>query len=218
VFGATRFDTAVEVSKRIQTVAFLAAKPTAILVRGDSFADAVIAGPATFGIVGGVGSHPIFLVNRDTIPAGVVEQLRARGITNVLIVGGTTVVSDTVRLGVQSLGISVTRVAGADRYGTAAALSQLLITPIGLGGFGWNAGDVALVDLSETGQGFDAISAVGTLGPTRRIMLGAAPTRLPAATTTYLRTLKPLTSRLTVIGSATAIGDGVVNEARLALA
>ena len=218
VFGATRFDTAVEVSKRIQTVAFLAAKPTAILVRGDSFADAVIAGPATFGIVGGVGSHPILLVNRDTIPAGVVEQLRARGITNVLIVGGTAVVSDAVRLGVQSLGISVTRVAGADRYGTAAALSQLLITPIGLGGFGWNAGDVGLVDLSETGQGFDAISAVGTLGPTRRIMLGVAPTRLPAATTTYLRTLKPLTSRLTVIGSATAIGDGVVNEARLALA
>jgi subtilisin family serine protease len=218
VFGATRFDTAVEVSKRIQTVAYLAAKPTAILVRGDSFADAVIAGPATFGIGGGVGSHPIFLVNRDTIPAGVVEQLQARGITNVLIVGGTAVVSDAVGLGVQSLGISVTRVAGADRYGTAAALSQLLITPITLGGFGWNAGDVALVDLSETGQGFDAISAVGTLGPTRRIMLGVTPARLPAATTTYLRTLKPLTKRLTVIGSATAISDSVVNEARLALA
>jgi hypothetical protein len=144
--------------------------------------------------------------------------LRARGITNVLIVGGTAVVSDAVGLGVQSLGISVTRVAGTDRYGTAAALSQLLITPITLGGFGWNAGDVALVDLSETGQGFDAISAVGTLGPTRRIMLGVTPARLPAATTTYLRTLKPLTKRLTVIGSATAITDSVVNEARLALA
>jgi subtilisin family serine protease len=218
VYGATRFDTAVEVSKRIQTVAFLAAKPTAIVVRGDSFADAVIAGPATFGITGGIGSHPIFLVNRDTIPAGVVDQLRARGITNVLIVGGTAVVSDAVRLGIQSLGISVTRVAGADRYGTAASLSQLLITPIQLGGFGWNAGDVALVDVSDSGQGFDAISAVGTLGPTRRIMLGVTPTRLPAATTSYLRTLKTLTSRLTVIGSATAIGDAVVDEARIALA
>ena len=218
VYGATRFDTAVEVSKRIQTVAFLAAKPTAIVVRGDSFADAVIAGPATFGITGGIGSHPIFLVNRDTIPAGVVDQLRARGITNVLIVGGTAVVSDAVRLGIESLGVSVTRVAGADRYGTAASLSQLLITPIQLGGFGWNAGDVALVDVSDSGQGFDAISAVGTLGPTRRIMLGVTPTRLPAATTTYLRTLKPLTTRLTVIGSSTAITDAVVNEARLALA
>lgn len=217
VFGPTRYETAVEVSKRIQTIANLGARPTAIVVRGDSFADAVIAGPATFGIAGGVGSHPIFLVNRDTIPNGVVEQLRARGITNVLIVGGTAVVSDTVRLGIQSLGISVTRAAGADRYETAAVLSQLLITPISLGGFGWNAGDVALVDFSDSSQGFDAISAVGLLGPTRRIMLGATPLRLPAATTTYLRTLRGLTTRLTVIGSATAISDSVVNEARLAL-
>lgn len=217
VFGPTRFETAVEVSKRIQTVAFLAAKPTAIIVRGDSFADAVIAGPATFGIPGGIGSHPIFLVNRDTIPAGVVEQLRARGITNVLIVGGTSVVSEAVRLGIESLGISVTRVAGADRYATAATLAQLLITPISFGGFGWNAGDVALVDISDSSQGFDALSAVGLLGPTRRIMLGVTPTRLPAATTSYLRTLRDLTTRLTVIGSSTAVTDAVVNEARLAL-
>ena len=217
IYGATRFDTAVEVSKRIQTIAYLAAKPTAIVVRGDSFADAVIAGPATFGITGGVGSHPVFLVNRDTIPASVVDQLKARGITNVLIVGGTSVVSETVRLGIQSLGITTTRVAGTDRYSTATALSQLLITPISLGGFGWNAGDVALVDLSDGSLGFDAISAVGLAGPTRRIVLGATPVRLPAATTTYLATLKSLTSRLTVIGSATAIPDAVVAEAKRAL-
>ena len=217
VFGPTRFETAVEVSKRIQTVAYLAAKPTAIVVRGDSFADAVIAGPATFGITGGIGSHPILLVNRDTIPAGVVEQLRTRGITNVLIVGGTAVVSEAVRLGIESLGVSVTRVAGADRYATAATLAQFLITPISFGGFGWNAGDVALVDVSDSSQGFDAVSAVGLLGPTRRIMLGVTPTRLPAATTSYLRTLRDLTTRLTVIGSSTAVTDAVVNEARLAL-
>lgn len=218
VFGATRFDTAVEVSKRIQTVAFLGAKPTAIVVRGDSFADAVIAGPATFGITGGIGSHPVFLVNRDTIPASVVEQLKARGITNVLVIGGTSVVSETVRLGIQSLGITVTRIAGADRYATAAALGQLLITPIPSGGFGWNAGDVGLVDVSDTSLGFDAISAVGLLGPTRRMMLGVTPLRLPSATASYLTTLRDLTTRLTVIGSATAIPDSVISEAKLALA
>ena len=218
VFGATRYDTAVEVSKRIDTIAYLAAKPTAIIVRGDSFADAVIAGPAAFGIVGGIGSHPVFLVNRDTIPAGVVEQLRARGISNVLVVGGTAVVSEAVRLGIQSLGITTTRVAGLDRYATAAALGQLLITPVQLGGFGWNAGDVALVDISDPSLGFDAISAVGTLGPTRRILLGVTPLRLPASTAAYLATLTDLTTRFTVIGSATAIPDSVITEAARALA
>lgn len=218
VFGANRFDTAVEVAKRIETVAYLGAKPTAIVVRGDSFADAVIAGPATFGITGGIGSHPIFLVNRDTIPANVVEQLRTRGITNVLVIGGTSVVSEAVRLGIQSLGISVTRVAGPDRYATAAALGQLLITPVPSGGFGWNAGDVALVDVSDTSLGFDAISAVGVLGPTRRMLLGVSPLRLPAATSSYLTTLKTLTTRLTVIGSATAIPDSVITEAKQSLA
>ena len=218
VFGATRYDTAVEVSKRIDTIAFLAAQRTAIVVRGDSFADAVIAGPAAFGISGGIGSHPVFLVNRDTIPAGVVEQLRARQITNVLVVGGTSVVSEAVRLGIQSLGINTTRVAGPDRYATAAALGQLLITPIQLGGFGWNAGDVALVDISDPSRGFDAISAVGTLGPTRRILLGVTPLRLPASTATYLATLTDLTTRFTVIGSAAAIPDSVITEAARALA
>lgn len=218
VFGATRYDTAVEVSKRIDTIAYLAAQPTAIIVRGDSFADAVIAGPAAFGITGGIGSHPVFLVNRDTIPAGVVEQLRARQITNVLVVGGTSVVSEAVRLGIQSLGINTTRVAGPDRYATAAALGQLLITPIQLGGFGWNAGDVALVDISDPSLGFDAISAVGTLGPTRRILLGVTSLRLPASTATYLATLTGLTSRLTVIGSSTAVPASVITEATRALA
>ena len=218
VFGATRYDTAVEVSKRIDTIAYLAAQPTAIIVRGDSFADAVIAGPAAFGITGGIGSHPVFLVNRDTIPAGVVEQLRARQITNVLVVGGTSVVSEAVRLGIQSLGINTTRVAGPDRYATAAALAQLLITPIQLGGFGWNAGDVALVDISDPSLGFDAISAVGTLGPTRRILLGVTSLRLPASTATYLATLTGLTSRLTVIGSSTAVPASVITEATRALA
>ncbi|MGA0146435.1 MAG: S8 family serine peptidase [Ilumatobacteraceae bacterium] len=218
VFGATRYDTAVEVSKRIDTIAYLAAQPTAIIVRGDSFADAVIAGPAAFGITGGIGSHPVFLVNRDTIPAGVVEQLRARQITNVLVVGGTSVVSEAVRLGIQSLGINTTRVAGPDRYATAAALGQLLITPIQLGGFGWNAGDVALVDISDPSLGFDAISAVGTLGPTRRILLGVTSLRLPASTAVYLATLTGLTSRLTVIGSSTAVPASVITEATRALA
>ena len=218
VFGATRYDTAVEVSKRIETIAYLAAQPTAIIVRGDSFADAVIAGPAAFGITGGIGSHPVFLVNRDTIPAGVVEQLRARQITNVLVVGGTSVVSEAVRLGIQSLGINTTRVAGPDRYATAAALGQLLITPIQLGGFGWNAGDVALVDISDPSLGFDAISAVGTLGPTRRILLGVTSLRLPASTAAYLATLTGLTSRLTVIGSSTAVPASVITEATRALA
>lgn len=218
VFGATRYETAIEVSKRIDMIAYLAAKPTAIVVRGDSFADAVIAGPAAFGITDGIGSHPVFLVNRDTIPAGVVEQLRARGITNVLVVGGTSVVSEAVRLGIQSLGISTTRVAGPDRYATAATLGQLLITPIQLGGFGWNAGDVALVDISDPSLGFDAISAVGSLGPTRRILLGVTPLRLPASTATYLSTLTDLTSRFTVIGSASAIPDSVITEAARALA
>ena len=218
VFGATRYDTAVEVSKRIDTIAYLAAQPTAIIVRGDSFADAVIAGPAAFGITGGIGSHPVFLVNRDTIPAGVVEQLRARQITSVLVVGGTSVVSEAVRLGIQSLGINTTRVAGPDRYATAAALGQLLITPIQLGGFGWNAGDVALVDISDPSLGFDAISAVGTLGPTRRILLGVTSLRLPASTAAYLATLTGLTSRLTVIGSSTAVPASVITEATRALA
>jgi hypothetical protein len=77
---------------------------------------------------------------------------------------------------------------------------------------------VALVDISDPSLGFDAISAVGTLGPTRRILLGVTSLRLPASTATYLATLTGLTSRLTVIGSSTAVPASVITEATRALA
>jgi putative cell wall-binding protein len=56
--------------------------------------------------------------------------LRNWGTTHVTIVGGTAGVSAGIERGLGDAGISVTRVAGTDRFGTAAALARTL-TPTG---------------------------------------------------------------------------------------
>lgn len=213
LFGATRYETATAVAGRLNSVGTINGKRTAFIVRGDSFADAVIAGPATFGPVDSAGAFPILLVQRDRLPDSVKTTLQGLGITNVLIVGGTAVVSDTTKRQIEALGVTTFRIAGADRYGTATALANFLSAPISIGGFGWSTANVGLVNISDQSNGFDAISATGVLGPNRRVLLGATSSQVPAATGAWLSQLDGAIRAVTVVGSQTSLPPAVVSQA-----
>ncbi|MFM7490090.1 MAG: S8 family serine peptidase [Actinomycetota bacterium] len=213
LFGATRYETATAVAGRLTTVGTINGKRTAFIVRGDSFADAVIAGPATFGPADSADAFPILLVQRDRLPDSVKSSLQGLGITNVLIVGGTSVVSDTTKKQIEALGVTTFRIAGADRYGTATALANFLSAPASIGGFGWSAANVGLVNISDQSNGFDAISATGVLGPNRRVLLGATASQVPAATVAWLSQLNGAIRAVTVVGSQTSLPPAVVSQA-----
>lgn len=213
LFGATRYETATAVAGRLNSVGTINGKRTAFIVRGDSFADAVIAGPATFGPADSAGAFPILLVQRDRLPDSVKTTLQGLGITNVLIVGGTAVVSDTTKRQIEALGVTTFRIAGADRYGTATALANFLSAPISIGGFGWSTANVGLVNISDQSNGFDAISATGVLGPNRRVLLGATSSQVPAATGAWLSQLDGAIRAVTVVGSQTSLPPAVVSQA-----
>jgi hypothetical protein len=87
---------------------------------GENFPDALGAAAAA-----AVGLGPVLLVQQNAIPAPTLDELNRLQPPKVVIVGGTAVISNGVQGQLEGLGWgpTVTRIAGANRYDTAAALS-----------------------------------------------------------------------------------------------
>ncbi len=87
---------------------------------GLNFPDALGAGAAA-----ALGVGPVLLVKTDEIPPETLTELNRLHPDRIVIVGGTAVVSAGVEASLAALSFSptVTRIAGANRYATAAALS-----------------------------------------------------------------------------------------------
>jgi len=87
---------------------------------GENFPDALGAAATA---ASGLG--PVLLVQQNSVPAPTLTELNRLQPPEIVIVGGTAVISAGVEAQLQALawGPTVTRIAGANRYDTAAALS-----------------------------------------------------------------------------------------------
>ena len=114
--GATRFDTATSVSKRFWTQS-----DTVYVASSESFADALSGGA----LAAKMGA-PILLTGQNALQDATRVELQRLAPKNVVILGGAGAVSDTVASQVRAAipAGSVTRLQGADRFGTAAAAAQ----------------------------------------------------------------------------------------------
>lgn len=110
VAGANRYATA----SMAALEAFPAGAGTAVVVNGTSFADALAASP-----LAGAVNGPILLTTTKSLSAETASALQAMGTTKVYIVGGPMAVSPQVEQQLKSLGMTVERKAGANRYATA---------------------------------------------------------------------------------------------------
>ncbi len=91
----------------------------ALLASGNGFADALSAT-----VPAAAANAPLLLTARETLSpetAAVIDQL---GIRQVVVVGGSAAVSDQVLADLRARGVSVSRVAGADRYTTATRIVE----------------------------------------------------------------------------------------------
>jgi putative cell wall-binding protein len=113
--GADRYATAAAISR----ATFQPGVPVAIVATGEDFPDGLAAGPAAHRLGG-----PVLFVRRSSVPASTLAELARLRPGRILVAGGTGVVSPSVldALAPYTSG-GVTRVAGPDRYATAAALS-----------------------------------------------------------------------------------------------
>lgn len=116
VAGADRVATAIQVAERRPTP-----PDVVVLARADHPADALVAAP-----LAAVEDAPILLTDGATLDGRVAGRLSAWGVDRVVMVGGPAVLSPAVEEAVAGLGVVVDRIAGGDRYGTAAAVAGRL--------------------------------------------------------------------------------------------
>lgn len=187
--GATRYDTAVAISGL-----FAPGVPAVYIATGATYPDALAAGAAA-----GARS-PVLLVDGGTVPSAVVAEVRRLQPTKVVIVGGAASLPDSVgvQLGALATG-GWTRLAGADRFATAAAVSAATFSP--------GVADVYIA----TGMAFpDALTgaALGAFNGGPVLLTTGAD--LPQVTRDELTRLKP--ARIVIVGGTSVVSDAVALE------
>lgn len=191
IAGADCYATTAAVSAAL----FAPGVDVAYLVTGENFPDLLAAAPAAVG-----ASAPILLVKRDSIPPATAVELARLVPDQIVIVGGEGSVSSGVAgtLHAYARG-TVIRIAGSDRYATAAQLSATEHAP------------GAEVVYLATGENFpDGLTAGVLAGAQHAPLLLAGRSALPTATATELRRLQPGTVR--IVGGAGSVSDTVAAQ------
>jgi putative cell wall-binding protein len=191
ISGADRYATAAAISAR-----FVNPGTSLVFVAtGHGFPDALAGGPAA-----GLHGAPMLLVGRDGVPQATAAELARLSPARIIVLGGSGVVSDATvaRLaGLASQG--ATRVAGADRYATAAAVAAAFF-PSSHGAF------------IATGRNFpDALAAAGPAGQLRApiLLVGSG---VPPASADQLRRLRP--ARVVILGASGVVSESVTAQIR----
>jgi putative cell wall-binding protein len=116
VAGATRIQTALAAVRE----AFPQGTDSVIIARADDFPDALAGVPLAYKL-----QAPLLLTYPDVLPTEVLETVQELAPLNIYILGGEGAIS--VSIARQLAGIApITRLYGADRYETAAAVARLL--------------------------------------------------------------------------------------------
>jgi dihydrofolate reductase/acyl-CoA hydrolase len=92
-----------------------------VLTRDDAVADAMVAAPLAAKL-----AAPILMTPVNELLPSIEAELRRLGARNVYIIGGTGAISATVEDRLKQTGVTVIRIAGADRYQTAAEVAVWL--------------------------------------------------------------------------------------------
>ncbi len=193
-------------------------KRTAIVATGASFADALAAGPASYNGI------PLILTDGAALSASATTSLTANGITQVIIIGGSAAISDAVRATIESRGIFVERISGADRYATAAAFADFMakgaptISIPGAFDGGLGFGPAAGI-LLASGTGFaDALSGGPLAWSWNYPIILTDPLTLSPATRTWMVANRATVNTVTALGLTAAVSAEVLAAANAATA
>ncbi|MFK5691239.1 cell wall-binding repeat-containing protein [Ornithinimicrobium sp. LYQ92] len=194
VSGKDRYGTAADIAD------LYAGADTVYIASGTGFADAMSGSPAasrgvlpqTMNTPDG-DPAPVLLVRNDNLPGATINALNAIEPSNIVILGGTGAVSADVEGQLEAWG-DVERVAGDNRYETAANLAMLF-------------GDVDTVYVaSGADEAFaDALTGSARAGSENAPVLLTRPDGVPGSTMMALEELAP--ERIVVLGGTQAIND-----------
>ena len=191
--GPDRYSTAAAIS----AAHFTSGVSVVFVATGENFPDALAGGPAA-SVLGG----PILLTAKTQLPSSTASELGRLKPAKIVVLGGEGAVSKAVEsnLGNYTSGV-VQRVAGPDRYSTAAAISSSAFNP-----------GVPIVYISTAADFPDALAGGSAGAAMGGPVLLVSPTSVPSATRNELSRLRP--ARIVVLGGAAVVSESV----RVALA
>lgn len=193
--GANRYQTASAVAQ----AAYPGGADTAVLARGDVFADALAAAA-----LAGTRDAPVLLTRPGDLPATTLHSLDDLGVSAVVIVGGQGAVRAGVADRVRESGYTVTRIAGRNRYVTAARIGRR--STVG------TLGGERLAFVTRGDLAADAVAAgpVAARGP--HPVLLTARRSLPTVSARALEDLD--VERAVIVGGTAAVSRRVASQIR----
>jgi putative cell wall-binding protein len=189
--GADRYATSTQISGQ-----YAPGVPRLYVATGTSFPDALAAGAAAG------TSSPVLLVGGGGVGAATVAEVARLAPGQIVLVGGPGVLPDAIgdALGRYSPGGWI-RVAGPDRYTTAAAVAASAFTA-----------PLAVAYLASGVAFPDALTASALGAANGFPVLLTAPNTLPAATADALARLRP--ASIVVLGGESSVSAAVLESAR----
>ena len=189
VHGEDRYGTAAAVSRH----AFPDGAERCFVATGTSFADAIAGGPAAVAT-----GAPLLLTRPRELPDATAAEIERLGVADVTVLGGEAAIARAVTDRLQALVPgSVTRLAGTNRYGTAADVAELT--------------DAAAEVFVVTGAAFpDGLAAAPAAAARNAPILLTAEGGIPQPTDAQIRRLEP--NRIVVIGGGQAVSGDVAER------
>jgi len=193
--GSNRYNTAIEISKAKYPVAGSAR--SIVVARGDSFADGLAGAPFAW-----QEQAPVLLTKPDQLLPEVLEEIRRASTpgARVYLLGGTIALSDGVAASLEQAGFIVVRLAGVDRYETAAVIAHKL-------------NNITEVFIANGTSFADPLAASAAAVSRNAAILLSKKDTLTAATNSFLSSRGNL--NLHLVGGTTVLSDAVVDEAVL---
>jgi putative cell wall-binding protein len=197
VAGSDRYGTSAAIS-----ATFSANPAVAYVATGENFPDA-LSGAAvaaeTVPVASKTNGGPMLLVQNNSIPPAIATELSQLHPKRIVILGGTSVIGSAVAAQLQAYTTgTITRVAGADRYATSAAVSRATF-PAG----------VAVAYVAVGSNYPDALSGAPAAGMAAGPVLLINQNSIPPVIATELKRLNP--GRIVILGGTGAISTTVAN-------
>ena len=201
--GRDRYDTALRLATNLGKSKGLGNVPVAFVASGYTLVDAVSAS----GLAGFLDA-PVMLTPTDSLHGGVADYIEDYGVDTIYVLGGSAAVADSVLEDMEALANepTVTRIEGADRYATAAAIAAKLG-----GGAAWCGGeDIAAILVNGGDVSLAEAMMVGPIAHRLQLpVLLTAADELPSATADFIEAED--VEHVVIVGGTDAVSEDVAN-------
>ncbi|AUD14995.1 MULTISPECIES: cell wall-binding repeat-containing protein [unclassified Planococcus (in: firmicutes)] len=185
--GESRYDTAVEVSKKGWSTS-----GKAVIATGGDFPDALSAAP-----LAAYQNAPLLLTKTDSLPQAVKDELKRLKVTEVTLIGGQGAISPMVEMELKDLKIKTTRISGKNRYETSVNIAKKMTN--------------STQAVVATGSTFaDALSIAPVAGSQKMPILLTKPNGLPAEVKAHFAA--KAYSKTFIVGGKGAVSDSTAKE------